>query len=124
MEKLNEPTINFKVKQMIGIEFCKKCRGIMVPMKKGKHVWLKCRNCGYEMKKEVKELKVVEKARKGRGVVLIEKEEIPLPVTDKFCPKCEHPKAYYWLQQTRSADEPPTQFFRCVKCQYVWREYK
>jgi len=40
------------------------------------------------------------------------------------CEVCGNKKAWYWLQQTRSADEPPTQFFRCTKCKRVWREYK
>lgn len=96
----------------------------MVPQKKGKTVNLKCRKCGYIMKKPVKELRIVERPRQKSGVVILEEETIPLPVTDKVCPKCDHAKAYYWLQQTRSADEPPTQFFRCAKCKSVWREYK
>jgi len=96
----------------------------MVPVKKGNSAYLKCRKCGYSAKKIVKELKIIDKPKAKREVILIEKDTIPLPVTDKMCPKCEHNKAYWWLQQTRSADEPPTQFFRCVKCNHVWREYK
>jgi DNA-directed RNA polymerase subunit M len=72
----------------------------------------------------VKELKFSEKTPHGRGVVLLEKDDVPLPIVDKACPQCEHSKAYFWLQQTRAADEPPTQFFRCTKCKHVWREYK
>jgi len=96
----------------------------MVPVKKGKHNYLKCRKCGFSKKKEIKELKIMEKVKKSRGVVILEKDELLLPITDKSCPACDNPKAHYWLQQTRSADEPPTQFFRCTKCQHVWREYK
>lgn len=106
------------------MEFCKKCKTMMIPIRKAKNVYLRCRKCGYELKKQPKQLKIVEKVRKPRGVMILEKEDLPLPVTDKICPKCENPKAYWWLQQTRSADEPPTQFFRCVKCNHVWREYK
>ena len=29
----------------------------------------------------------------------------------------------WWMLQTRSADEPTTQFFRCTKCQHTWRNY-
>ena len=36
--------------------------------------------------------------------------------------KCGGKEAYYWLIQTRSADEPPTQFFKCVKCKHTWRD--
>ena len=106
------------------MEFCKKCRSLMVPIKKGKAIHLKCRKCGYEAKETVRELKISEKVPKGRGVILLEKDEITLPTTDRTCPQCGNEKAYFWLQQTRAADEPPTQFFRCVKCKHVWREYK
>lgn len=38
------------------------------------------------------------------------------PTAETPCPKCAHPKAYYYEQQTRSADEPATLFLRCVEC--------
>ncbi|MHA1368130.1 MAG: DNA polymerase ligase N-terminal domain-containing protein [Promethearchaeota archaeon] len=41
----------------------------------------------------------------------------------EVCPKCGHPEIKTWQRQTRSADEPMTQFFRCVRCGYTWREY-
>ena len=106
------------------IEFCSKCGAIMLPDKKRKSVVLKCRSCGSEKKKSVKDLRIVEEKKKIKGIVVLEKNETMLPTTDKACPECDNQKAYWWLQQTRSADEPPTQFFRCTKCHHVWREYK
>ena len=94
----------------------------MVPEKKGKTTYLKCRKCGARTTKPARDMKISEKVIKGRGVVLLEEEGANLPITDKMCPKCENMRAYYWLQQTRSADEPPTQFFRCTKCKHTWRE--
>lgn len=38
------------------------------------------------------------------------------------CPKCGNGEAYYNEVQTRSADEPATLFFRCVKCHHNWKE--
>ena len=110
----------FMKKEAPSIDFCKKCGSIMLPEKKK----MKCRSCGYSVKKTTKELKLVEKKQAKKSVVVLEKDAIVLPITDKECEKCSNPRAYYWLQQTRSADEPPTQFFRCVKCKHVWREYK
>ncbi len=106
------------------IEFCEKCGSILVPIKKGKDTYLKCRGCGRQTKKDVKGLKIIEEKKREKGVIVIEKDLTLLPLIDKACPKCEHGRAYWWMQQTRSADEPPTQFFRCEKCKHTWREYK
>lgn len=35
---------------------------------------------------------------------------------------CDSRKAFYAQLQMRSADEPPTTFFKCVKCALQWRE--
>ena len=107
----------------MSLEFCKKCHSLMVPVKRGGSSKLKCRKCGYSTKLSGT-MKIKESGKGKRGVVLLEKSEVPLPVIDKTCGKCDNPKSYYWLQQTRSADEPPTQFFRCTSCNHVWREYK
>lgn len=95
---------------------------MMVPEKKAKFTVLKCRKCGYEERHEIKNFKITE-APKREKIKTIEGNETELPVTVKMCPKCECTKAYYFLRQTRSADEPPTQFFKCTKCGYSWREY-
>ena len=34
----------------------------------------------------------------------------PLPTIDIVCPKCGNSTASWWMAQTRSADEPSTQF--------------
>ena len=40
------------------------------------------------------------------------------------CPneKCESRQAYFRQVQIRSADEPMTNFYRCVECATDWRE--
>jgi transcription factor S len=106
------------------IEFCKKCGSIMLPEKKTKNIYLKCRSCGYEIKKNIHDMKISEELQAKERVIVLEKNEVMLPITEMVCSECNNKKAYYWLQQTRSADEPPTQFFRCTKCKHVWREYK
>jgi DNA-directed RNA polymerase subunit M len=113
-----------KEQRVAGIEFCPKCGSITVPIKKGKTTYLKCRGCSFEKKREVRALKIIETTKKKRAVAVLEKDTTSLPLTEKTCPKCEHPRSHWWLQQTRTADEPPTQFFRCEKCKYTWREYK
>lgn len=49
------------------------------------------------------------------------REALPTIKTD--CPKCGHDEAVWWMLQTRSADEPTTQFYRCTKCDHTWRDY-
>ena len=46
-----------------------------------------------------------------------------LPTTSIECPKCKNNNAFWWMLQTRSADEATTQFFRCTKCSHTWRNY-
>eukprot|EP00793_Prasinoderma_coloniale_P005038 PRCOL_00000799-RA len=38
------------------------------------------------------------------------------------CPTCGHTEAYYMQIQIRSADEPMSTFYKCVKCGARWRE--
>jgi len=96
----------------------------MVPKKSRKNIYMKCTRCGHEEKRnDIKDVKIVEKEKKDKGVFVFEKDKLELPITKKMCPKCENTRAYYFLRQTRAADEPPTQFFKCTKCGYVWREY-
>ncbi|DBA76105.1 hypothetical protein WJX77_011293 [Trebouxia sp. C0004] len=44
------------------------------------------------------------------------------PKSDATCEKCGYHQAYFNEIQIRSADEPATLFFKCVKCGNQWRE--
>jgi DNA-directed RNA polymerase subunit M/transcription elongation factor TFIIS len=37
------------------------------------------------------------------------------------CPKCKHRKTTYYSMQTRSADEPMTNFITCLNCDHRWK---
>src|SRR3989338_8967051 len=101
------------------IEFCK-CGSIMMPVKNG----FKCRKCGADIDKKAEAKVVVSRSSKEDIITIEDNAPDHLPVTDKECEQCGNKRAYYWLIQTRSSDEPPTQFFKCTneKCKYVWRE--
>lgn len=97
----------------------------MILKRDGTQLSFVCSKCGYSepVKRIVKPL---EKRKTKSSIKVIGKEGAdlkPLPVVEAVCPKCGHGEAYFWLVQTRGADESATQFFRCTKCNYTWREY-
>ena len=116
-----------------GMEFCPKCGTRLVPMKRkrsGKTVLvLSCPKCGYvKPSVDVKVAvipKVIETPPK-ESIAVITKEEQKLrtlPTVRVECPKCGNNLAFVWQVQTRGSDESSTQFFRCTKCSFTFREY-
>jgi DNA-directed RNA polymerase subunit M len=58
-------------------------------------------------------------------VAVIGKEEQelnPMPTIRMDCPKCGNNTANVWLVQTRGSDESSTQFLRCLRCGFTYRE--
>ena len=106
------------------MHFCPKCGLVCVSKKeKGKTI-LVCRKCGYKIK-DYKPIEIKEEVKKDPldEIVIIEEKKEALPKIRLICPKCSNKEAVWWMQQTRSTDEPPTLFFRCTKCRHSWREY-
>ena len=109
---------------MKSVKFCKKCGLILVAKKEKGDVFLVCRKCDYRTK-EYKPIEIEENIHKKPldDIVVMEQGKEALPKTKTECPKCGHMEAVWWIQQTRSTDEAPTLFLRCVKCKHSWREY-
>ena len=110
----------------MSVKFCEKCGGLLVAKKGRTAVHLVCRKCGKEYRGKHEKLTISEEMHEEKkGIVIMDKNETQseLPSTHIMCPKCEHNEAFWWMQQTRSADEPPTLFYRCKKCGYSWRSY-
>ncbi|WP_456472695.1 transcription factor S [Methanocaldococcus sp.] len=102
------------------VKFCPKCNNVMIPAGDV----LRCAVCGYEEKGEKEGYEYKEEFKKKEKIAIIEGSKIEtLPTIKIECPKCGHTEAYWWLQQTRCADEPETRFYKCKKCGYTWREY-
>jgi len=110
------------------MKFCPKC-GTRLRYKPQKdNAKLVCDKCGYsqEAGSNITTPEGVEADLTSSTIkVLGEKEEKikTMPTTNIDCPKCGHNVAFWWFLQTRSGDEPPTQFFRCEKCSHTWRQY-
>lgn len=114
-----------------GLEFCPSCGKRLVPTRKsvGESVTcvLACPKCDY-VKPITPESPVIPKATERapqRHIAIIGEEEAKLrtmPTVKIECPKCGNLEAEWWMVQTRGADESPTQFFKCTRCGYTWRE--
>lgn len=100
--------------------FCEKCGSVLVVREKDGKKFFYCKSCGSTFD-ITSELKIRSKFKEEERI--IEFTESLGEKTSATCPKCGNNEAYFWVQQTRAADEPPTRFYRCTKCNYTWREY-
>ncbi|MEM2025587.1 MAG: transcription factor S [Desulfurococcaceae archaeon] len=112
------------------VKFCPRCGGLLKPFKGDGKSLLVCNRCGYKAEaSEDAKIKVsskIEHSVKEKTIVVESGLNASnLPITrDVTCKKCGSHEAYYWVVQTRAADEPSTRFYKCTKCGYVWREYE
>ena len=111
------------------VEFCPECHNMLRKKLLDGKPSLACR-CGYHqdlVRDEVERQNNIQKkkdALKDNLIVVSEEDKISVhPIVPKDCPKCKHDEAEAWQEQTRSADEPSTSFFRCTKCKHTFREY-
>ena len=116
------------------MEFCPKC-GSRLVSKKGKtnlesSLQFVCQKCGYKEQASTREVtpkvaKVMQRSPQQLIAVIGKKEQKlrTLPTVRIECPKCDNNLSYIWQVQTRGADESSTQFLRCTKCGYTFREY-
>ncbi|HZW54665.1 MAG TPA: transcription factor S [Nitrososphaerales archaeon] len=110
------------------MKFCPNCGTRLRFRAQKPHPILVCEKCGFTQGAEssVTRPEEVESDTTSATIKVVgEKEEKikTMPTTTVECPKCGHNTAFWWFVQTRSGDEPPTQFFRCEKCDHTWRQY-
>jgi len=115
------------------MEFCPKCGMLLAPTKKKSGtktvLVLACPKCSYKKRTAraataVSEIVVERPSQEPIAVIGKEEQKLrTLPTVKIECPKCGNNLAYAWQVQTRGSDESSTQFFRCTKCNYTFREY-
>lgn len=109
------------------MEFCDECGGILVTEQENGHQVTKCRNCGAEGEVEGDYKVTEEKEQDPKDRLNVgdsDGDESTRPTTDKECPNCgEETEHEWWMEQTRSSDEPPTRFYECLECGNVHKEY-
>ncbi|MDH7555340.1 MAG: transcription factor S [Candidatus Methanosuratincola sp.] len=109
------------------MEFCPNCNCILLEDRRRKV--LVCRKCKFEKSIGVESSQRFVEVLERKSETVIVKDNDPskertLPITKAECKRCGNMEAYYWMMQTRSADEPSTRFYRCTKCGTTWREYE
>lgn len=102
------------------MKFCPKCGVRLIKADSG----LECSKCDYSTTSNTK-TKSVETAAPPSTFKVLDETELKSgqSTIKKECEKCGNDEAVWWMLQTRSADEPTTQFYRCTKCSYTWRDY-
>lgn len=101
------------------MEFCPKCGAVLIEKTKN----FGCARCNYSTKEKLK-IKTCEKMCEKKEIPIIKKDVKTMPIVVEKCKKCGNDKAYFWTIQTRAGDEAETKFFKCVKCDHTWREYR
>jgi DNA-directed RNA polymerase subunit M len=90
-----------------------------------------CKKCGHCAESKPK-TNIMPTAHAKNAVKIKVGEDIPifeetladtLPIDRVECSKCGNTQAYWYLLQTRKADEAETRFYQCTKCGHKWREY-
>jgi len=119
-----------KLKEMQNVDFCPDCGTKMIHLKKKQAMTvtlvLSCPKCGYE-KKATRPNSFLAKVknRPRENLVIIGKKEHRLRTTPIFaidCPKCGNNRAYAWIVHLGSLEQSSTQFYRCTKCHYTYRD--
>ena len=103
------------------MEFCDDCGSMMKT--EGNH-WV-CGSCEFEKLRDQQQEQAMTTTQGQVSTEVVDvsdAEDQGLPSTTVHCPNCGNDRAYWYMQQIRSADESETRFFICTECEHKWRE--
>lgn len=106
------------------IRFCPNCDSKLRWSRKKSGLSLTCPQCGYSQ--PVERHSFVEGTPARSQLLILNKTAESLrsmPTSQTTCPRCGNDTAYFWIRQTTELEEPSTNFLRCTKCSYTWREF-
>ena len=101
--------------------FCEKCGSMLLPKRVDGKMVMVCSTHGAGSS----DGKLRETSTSKIKEIHVDKD-VPKEVhaiVEHDCVKCGHKRCYFWVVQTRSADEAPTRFYKCESCGNTWKEY-
>ena len=113
--------------------FCVDC-GQLLDFELINNFSVKCQKCGGETSLDTIKNHYIESSEtfelsklwmnklKHKEDKLREEQKNKKAVIEETCPKCGYGKMYYYVLQTRSADEGSTVFYECIKCHYKFNQ--
>ena len=112
------------------MDYCPDCETKMIHLKKKQTLTvtliLVCPKCGHEKKStRPNSYATMVKSHPRENLVIIGKKEQRYRTVPKFvidCPKCGNNRAYGWIVHLGSLEQSSTQFYRCTKCNYTYRD--
>ncbi|KAA0199514.1 hypothetical protein HAZT_HAZT005028 [Hyalella azteca] len=105
------------------MRFCPRCTNLLMIKEAETQMRYECDWCPYIFPVRKTQVHTFHTSKKPLDDVLGGKEAWKnVDSTEAPCPKCAHNKAYFMQIQTRSADEPMTNYYKCVECSFIWKE--
>ncbi|RVD91436.1 DNA-directed RNA polymerase subunit M [Tubulinosema ratisbonensis] len=104
------------------MHFCPDCDNMLVMEKIDLTYSYCCNTCSYKKELVIALKHTVEYQPREEDKIWYEEDENKnLDYCEKLC-ECGETRVSFFQMQTRSADEPMTIFYKCVKCKNTWRE--
>lgn len=109
------------------LSFCPWCNNLVVPLFDVRKCSMAPR-CGYKESVDVGSgsavdvIDFVEVGGRNNDTFSVSEDMSGWGTTEIRCDKCNNNSAFFKQMQTRSADEPMTEFYKCTQCSHRWKQ--